>query len=666
MPSEKKRQSLLEDKERLEKALDLHDVKIKKPLEQFREYFRGMQWNIEGRANYTDEIVDNIVYGIVSSFVASMYLGNPKISVTPKTSTVVVNGKQMEASLGAMRHQVLSDFLYEELDINSTMELVTVDAFLGHRGIVFTGFEAKTESIDANISKELTNDIEDIPEESNLLFNEIIESESLFVERISPMDFITEVDATDPNLKDSKRIYIRWVKTVQEVKDEYGKDVEANGEIEHSDNRHQFSAFRRGDSITPEKDIWGRVEGYTIWDKDNQEVRTVVIDHDEYLKTESWPIDYKGDFPVDVLWFNYMPDSAIPIADTELYKGRQDYINIIHSKIVDHIRKLADRKYAYDKRIKKHDFENWAKGPSGSGLPVSNPKNAIDPMNDGGVSQDLYVGVTSTKSDVFGMLGISQFETGGQTDFNSATEGKLEARGVLPKRAFRSAKYKKFITRVIAKLANVASQVLPTTEIPLGENTFEDLVKNKPELLQGRKTNRKNEAGQELVEVFPFTTIDKELLAGSFTFDVNIVDSGPESEQRKRQDATILLQLSKENPLINKEEALKILFEAFGFNHLKERLLRSAEDVAKEQQAAMQQQIEAQKAVDEPKRTTDLQKTQMKSMVSLITTGMQADQKENEGRRKFVTEQAKTTSKERISSVDRLFELARSDNGGKK
>ncbi len=659
MPTEKEKEEeielLKEDKERLSVALNLHKVKIQAPLKKFREYYRGIQWQFEGRANYNDEIVDNIVFGIVQSFVASLYLGNPKISVSANTSTVTINGKQADATLGAVRHQLLSSFLYEQLDVNATMELITVDAFLGNMGIAFTGFEAKT--------KNIKESVKDDSNEGDGLFGEILESESLFVDRISPRDFITEVDARDPNLKDHKRIYIRWVKTPSEVKEEYNKDITPNGKIENKEDQHQFATFNRGDSEAPKKDVWARVEGYTIWDRENQEIRVIVQDHDEYLEKKKWPLDYKGEFPVDILWFNYAPDSSIPIADTGLYIGMQDYINMIHSKIIDHVRKLADRKYVYQKDIKSNDFENWAKGPSGSGLKVKNPNNAIEAVNDGGVSQDFYREVSNTKADVSGMLGISQFETGGNPNFKSATEGKLEAQGILPKRAFRSAKYKKFITRVIAKLGNVASQVLPSTEIPLSENSFDDFTKNRPELLNGRDTGETNDKGQKIVEVFPFTTIDKELLSGSYTYKVDIVDAGPESESKRRQDAALLLKMSETMPMINKEEALKVFFDAFGFSHLKDRLLKDRETVKQEQVAAMQAQVEVQKAIGEPKVTADIEKTKMKSMVSLITKGMDADQKENEGRRRFIVEQGKISSKEGISSMDRLFELARSGNG---
>lgn len=654
MPSKADTELLLEDKERLEKAISFHKAKIAKPLEGFRAYFRGVQWAIQGRYRYTDEIVDNIVYGIVSSFVASTYLGNPKVSVTPKTSTVAINGKAQDASLGAVRHQVLADFLYDELDVNATMELVMVDAYLGHRGVVFTGFEAKTEAIEADAKEE----------ESTTTLTEIIESESLFVDRISPKDFLLDVDVHDPNLKDSKRIYIRWVKTPKEVKDDTGKDIKPNGTIEHKEHEHIFNNFKRDDAKVPERDVWGRVEGYDIWDREKREVRTVVLGEDEYLEKKDWPIDYKGGFPVDVLWFNYMPDSATPMADTELYKGQQDYINIIHSKIVDHIRRIADRKNAYNQsKVKKHDYEEWSKGPSGSGLPgKGDPNTFIAPVNDGGVSQDLYIGINNAKRAVTGMMGVSQFETGGPQDFGSASEAQQETQGVLPKRAFRSSKYKKFLTKVIVKLANVASQVLPTTEIPLNDNAFEDLLKNKPELLNGRRAGRQNEEGEELIEVFPFTSVDKELLAGEFTFNVNIIDIGPESEVRKRQDATVLLQMAGTNPIINKVEATKVFFEAFGFNHLKDRLLRNPEDVAKEQAAAQKAQIDASIEVDRPKRETDLRKTEMKTMAQLASTGIQADQKENEGKRKFITESKKMRSTENVSSLDRIFELAR-DNG---
>jgi len=648
-----KKQKYKDDLERLSKAKQKHKKEITKPLKQWRDYYKGNQWAIDGLSRYNDQTVDNIVYGIVSTFVSSLHLGDIRVSVKPKTALTVIDNKQVDSNLGAMRHEVLSTFLYDELEVEDTLEKILVDAFLGHRGIVMSGYEAKT--------KEIENDDASI--------SEIIDSQSLFVDRISPYNFFTDVDADDPDLKGDKRVYHRWVKTPEEVKDDTGKVVKPNGQFDEKDEKLFFESDTDRMTAGSDSDVWGRVEGFDIWDIEKHEIRTIVEGEDDYIEIKEWPVNYpKNKFPFDILWFNYMPDESTPLADSSLYKTTQDNINIIHSKINDHLRKLSDQKYGYNKnKVQTEDFEKWARSGSGAGLPCKgDPQTAVFPMNDGGVSNDLYANVQQSKNDVNGMLGLSSFETGGTPDFNSAEEAKGDQAGVAGKRVFRSKKYRKFIRNIVVKLGFIAAQVLPETEIPLDDQQFESLVKKQPSVLKQKPTGQVDENGEELIEVFPFTTMDKELLTGDFIYDVSIIPTGPESEQKKRQDAELLYQKALTDPIINKIEALNNWFEAFGFNHLKSRLIRDPQEVAKEQAAAQQAQIEAQIAIDKPKRTTDLEKTKMKTMAQLTSTGMQLDQKENEGNRKFVTANRDRKSNEDMSTIDKLFTLASPAKNGDK
>ena len=646
MPNNKKKYEA--DLERLSKAKNKHEKEINKPLKQWREYYRGQQWQIDGKSRYNDQTVDNIVYGIVSTFVSSLHLGDIRVSVKAKTSMVTINNKRVDASLGAMRHEVLSKFLYDELEVEDTLEKVLVDAFLGHRGIVMSGYEAKTQEV----------------EDEDADIAEILESQSLFVDRVSPHDFFTDIDANDPDLKGDKRCYHRWVKTVDEVKKEYNKTVKPNGQLDRQDDHLSFHNDLDRMATGDNSDVWGRVEGFDIWDIEDQEVRTIVQGEDDYIKKKPWPVNYpKNKFPFDILWFNYNPDESTPLADTSLYKTTQDAINIIHSKINDHLRKLSDQKYGYNKnKVNTEDFEQWAKGGSGSGLPCKgDPDTAVKALNEGGVSQDLYINAQQAKNDVNGMLGLSSFETGGTPDFNSAEEAKGDQAGVATKRVFRQKKYKKYVKNIVVKLGFIAAQVLPETEVPLDNDQFEQLTKTKPELLENRQTGQTDEDGNPLIEVFPFTKIDKELLTGDFLYNVMIIPTGPESEAQRRQDAELLYQKALTDPMINKVEALNNWFEVFGFNHLKTRLIRDPQEVAKEQAAAQKAQIEAQIAIDSPKRETDLKKTEMKTKAQLAATGMQLDQKENEGNRKFVTANRDRSSNESMSTIDKLFQLTTGD-----
>lgn len=608
-------------KQELLLAIEKHEEEIVKPTKMYREYYRGKQWDAVSKSYYNNETVDNMVYSTVSSVGPSITINKPQIVVKAKKPFIDgANGEKIDATTASIKHRIMTEFLFDELDVQETMEQIVVDALICPRGVAFVGFEVNTMAVQ-------------IQDDDELL--EMIRNENIFVSRISPVDLIVDIEGKDPNLSDARYIAVKWVLRPEEVKKTYGKSVPVNGSLESNEHSVTFRRFQRDESNLDVGKILGRVEGYDVWDRDTRTVYTMVLTEDHYVKTRKFP-SHIDNFPIQVLWFNYNPDSSTPLADTGIYKGKQDSLNMLESQIADHTKRLSDRKYAINKnKVAKTEAETWANGPSGSVLKVKgDPTTAVTAVNDGGVSQDLYIGVNATKGDINSLMGIAQSEGGKGADFKSATAASLASQGVSPRRIFRRNKYERFIGKVLSSLMRVASAVLPaSTTVPVSDNQFDGLATSNPNLLVAGD-EQTSATGHRFKEVFPFVEVDRAVMSARYTYKITVEQAGADSEAVKREGATALLQMSAENPYVNQFEATKIFLEAIGMGSFVDRVLVPQEQVIQSQQAADKKNIEGQLALDLPKREADVLKTKMKTVAQMTIAGMQLDASKDSDKRK--------------------------------
>ncbi len=613
--------------DKIQLAKEKQESEVLKPLHTYREYWRGKQWSEEMKHSSNDQIVDNMVYSNVSSIKPSINLNNPKIFVKPKKRKFINSDNQeMDATQAAVRVEILGEFLFEELEVKDEVDKALIDALIGHAGYVFIGHEVKLA------------DEEDEAEEDIV---SLIESESLFVDRLSAVDLLIDPESTDHSLKKSRWIAIKWVKKLDEVKNNKSYkntfNVKTNAVIDsnpHQEGKPPVSPSnfeREKPSTTQAGTDWReRVEGWDIWDKDTHTLKTIVLEHNQFLQDKKWPLKYKG-FPVEALWFNYNPDEQTPLADTQTYKTKQDFLNIFESKILDHVRRISDQKWGYNSgKAKGNKVEQFARGPSGSVIGVKgDPTTAITPFPTGNVSADLYATVQQLKKDITQQIGVAQFEAGGAENLATAQEGQLISQGISVRRQDRASTVEKFYKRIMEKLMSVAQQVIDEEqEIPLNDEQVGTLNKFSPDSLLSRKFD--DGQGNQIIEKFPFMKIDSDLIGGRFSFNVQVGSTGPTNEQTERADALALAQYAAQNPLLDQNEVTQIVLEKFGFGSYIDRLMRDPKEVAQEQQASQEQQIKAQQAVDEPKRQTDLEKTQMKSQTSIEVAEITAGSKSNE------------------------------------
>ena len=626
--------------DRVKFARDTQENKINDNIDLSYKYYQGKHWghNIEDDLLYNDEIVDNMVYTAVATIKPSIILNRPKVFVKPKRSQISTRQGPIDATSAALRMEGLASFLLDELEIQDELVKSVVDALLAPQGYVMVGFEGKA------IESDLVS---------------MIRNEEIFVRRISPKNVIRDPEATDHDLKDDKYICIKWVKTLEELKDDPNlkntSDLKPNSLVEPNkkDMLGSFTIKRFEDdadsAFTSEENDLARVEGYDVWDKEKQTFKVIVLTHDKFLRDDNeWPTKFDR-FPVEPIWFNFNPDETHALADTDVYLSKQNLLNRIMSKVLDHVKRAADQKYAYNKRtVDRKAAEDFAKGPSASIIGVKgDPANGIAIIKDTAVSGDLYKTAAALKADIFSELGIGQYEAGGAEKLQTAKEAQMIQQGISSRRADRSKMVEKFYSRVIKKVMHVVQQhVQEESEIPLNDSTFDSLQRTNPQaLVSGEPTM--GQGGQEVVENFPFMKLDRDLIRGDFNFKIVSGSTTADSDQIRLQRAQMLLQFTLQNPLIDKVEATKVIMELGGFEEYIGRLMRDPAIVQQEAQQAAQQQIQAEIAVDQPKRDTDLKKTQMKSITSLEQERMRQQ-----------GESSRTREKNKVELIDQILNAA--------
>ena len=601
-------------------AKDFHETHKGKELEAYREAYEGKQWEEDDKSKYNNEIVDNMVYMVVSTLGPAIGMSRPQTFVTPKTSKIIINGQQIDPAIAATRLKFLLDFLWDKLDLEVEFMKCIDDSLIGHDGCVYTGYDMEV--------------FESETDEGNLI--DLIESEGIVCKRIDPDFVLKDPMSMDPDLKDARWIAIKWQRQLSEVKEDPNfkniGDLQPNGTVIFDKITHKIK-FVTGDRTAgqpehnaPEK--WAEaVEGYDIWDKKNKKIYTLVLTHDKFLREEDgWPLEYTGNgFPVDVLWYNYNPSKGYPLADTGLYLSKQKALNFLESLMIDHADISSNVKLLLDKKKLPpgQDVEKWATGPAWSWLYTKgDTSTAASILSTAPGASELFAVIQSLKRDILTQVGVDQFMVGNPEKLETAGEVDAISQGSTAKHAFRSRAVERFEGKVLTKLAKVAQQVSSETEIPLDPGQVSELAINSPDLLV---TGREGQAedGSMVQEKLAFMRVDNELLQGEFDFKVKVGSTRHTDENVEKQDAMILAKITQGNPLINMVELTKITLEKFGFSHLMARLLRDPQEVRKEQMERAKMQMQMQMAEPQLKTQTDLQKTQIKSDTALKVAGVQ-------------------------------------------
>ena len=142
MDKEAKNESDLYDmwKSKVSVAKDHFDKFKGKELKQYRKAYEGDQWSDDQKAKYNNEVVDNMVYMVVSTLGPAIGMSRPEVYVTSRKSSVMIQGKKTDPSLAAARLKTLLDFMWKKLDLEVEFMKTISDSLIAHDGYQYTGY----------------------------------------------------------------------------------------------------------------------------------------------------------------------------------------------------------------------------------------------------------------------------------------------------------------------------------------------------------------------------------------------------------------------------------------------------------------------------------------------------------------------------------------------
>lgn len=567
------------------------------PLDKWRELYKGNQASVNNDIEFTAadwQVIDNIIYSNIRTIMPSINFRNPKMFISPKKKPYQVKDKLFDTMSASVGVELLLNYYYKELELKRTFDKTLLNSLIGPWGIVFIGYTLETEKVNKGEKLEV---------------DELIKAESPFIVNLSPKDLIVDPEAKDPYLNDAEWIGIKWIKRLEDVKNnpkyENTDNLKTNITVKTDFNTKGTKGKEHTVKGTPDKKDWERVEGWDIYDKKNGRLLTIVNDHDKVLQNSEWPLSYEG-FPIEILFFDEVPDELIPLSSVELSRNNQEELNKIRDCQLSHIRRISQRRYATRKdAMEDSEKDKLQYGGDGTIVEMDDP-NGLVPIKDATISQDIYLIQRGLKDANREVQGIAEMEQGVSRNFETATEPTLLAQGSSIKRDERSGIFEAFIVRVMRKLLHVVQQTADKDiELPLTDTNFKLATEFIPSKLE-------KIMGAEKQEVYlPWLNLSKDDIQGDYDFDIEVGSTRPVNQEVRKRDIMQLASQFGNHPMVNQEWLARQILEAFEIKDI-EGALKPIEQVQQEGQAAQEGAIAAEVAIDKPKRDTDLMKTQMK------------------------------------------------------
>jgi len=571
-------------------------------------YYKGEQWNGVGTDMYREHPIDNVVFANIRAIVPRLNHRNPKIYVKPKKKPFRTNEGVFDTIASSVYVELLLNYYYKELQIKRESRKCLYDALLTPFGIMELGYTLETEKI---------------KDDELIETNELIAADSPYCVRRDPKDFRNDPEGIDSNLNDSRWIALRWVRALNDLKKNPKYSNTTNLRPNFTVKTDFGSRIMGSDSIVePDNgDMWGRVEGWDIWDRKEHRLITVVEGHDRFIRNEkSWPLEYDG-FPVETLYFNENGTDFYPIPDTWMYLDLQDELNRISSMQMSHIARISQRRYiTRENALSQEEKYKLTNGGDGTVVETTmNPVDSILPMADATISQDIYMIRQGIKKTIREMAGVSDSEMLSSTKFESATEPKLIEQAAQTLRGDQQATFEGFTVRIVSKLAKICQQTIDSLDIPL------DNVQMKDEDVAPYVTKKLDKIVGEngATVLLPWLSMSKEDIKGDYIYDIEVGSTMPINDETRKRDAVTMYQMFQQNPYVRGREGTIKVMEAFNIME-PEKFLKTEEEVQQGQMSGMKSQLEAEIAKDEPKRQADLMKTKMKTDTQKDLASMRA------------------------------------------
>lgn len=513
--------------------------------------YTGEDWPIGTTPTETQQININRVYGNVQTQMPAVFFRDPKIFVKNKQKQIdtgEINRLTKEPVIldGYKTAQTVQqgvNSLVKEINLKDEVSKCRDDALVTQFGVMYLGY--KTEF--------------GIDDEAN----EFVREEDIFNIRISPFDFLADVELSEFDLSKAGwcgrevRVSISDVKDnpYYKNKDDIEKSAETGfGELVDSDKEgHKPEPLLDyADEEFKKSDDAKRITLYELWVKPTLKEklnfknkfhrgRVIVMakGHKKFLREDPWPLNIDG-FPFELLTYNRVNDRFYPISDISTYEPQLHEKNELRSaqlaqaKIAGNFKVLVDEELFDETKTEKLISGTDALIPLK--LDGQDIKSRIMVITPGSVSGEYYMVDTKVDKDIEEATNLTEIFRGMKPQGRqTATQTQIEDVRGSSKFTNRMGMTAEFYVRIIKKDIQLMKQ-------------FYD-IRRMQEI-----------TGMDVEELSWADAWSIEKIKLEFDLDIDVANMVPTNEAVEREQAMRMLTLVGEavsNPSIMKAYAME-------------------------------------------------------------------------------------------------------------
>ena len=436
-----------------------------------------------------DYITVNLLYAYVKTHLPDLYSRDPYIKWRCRITEAMMENKEKmdEMKLRAEGMEVISNYYYRELNCgNRIVKPCLLDVLLFGLAIAESGYHTET--------------VEDTLDAGE--YSEYIKKENPISRRVSPKNFLRDVNCKSYTLEDASWAGKAFLKPLNKVK--ANKKYKNTSELKTNLTTRLAEQFNYG----TEEDFQMCLL-FEIWDKENMKHIVMAHDYDKFLFEGDNPfITKEGDglegFPYSTLAFNPVPEEFYPIPDIVYVLPQITELSGFRNYMMKHIKRF-NRKYEVHHSISDDDLDRLQRGEDGAWIRVQE-MGRIKPIEDASLPAEIYNFESLAKSDFAEILGSPGWKRGGNAPDIKATLGDMMAQGVDGRTSERIYDTQDFLKDMSRKQMQILQVMAPKNKMVVASIIGED----------GEKTfafNRDKIAGEfdNFVELISTHALHKEM-----------------------------------------------------------------------------------------------------------------------------------------------------------
>jgi hypothetical protein len=386
------------------------------------DLFRGKHWKYSLDVQDPDSeaprqrITVNKTGSIILSMLPFLVRKRPKFVLLPTDPAFLISS--------TIQSELLN-YIWKEQDMNRQIKRAVLDMLVIGHGIVKTGFILE---LDVPTTEEQARTID---------YRDYIKKEEPYASRVSPFNFIWDMDSCEKDLKSARWCAEIIGKSARDIisNKNYKASVRSklkNGEIEGSplDSMYQpitsETALWQSESDS-EDEKWDRpIALIELWDKRSRKHFIFLHGHEEPLIEEDWPYDYLEDFPYLLLPGMPVIDDLYTVGVPKWIEDQQFELNRIRTYKFDHRRRF-NRKYIADRnQVEYSDLLELKSGEDGS-IVMADSVEAVKPIPDAPYPHDQDRVEGDIEQDMRELTGADELLQGGKLP-SRTTATEIEAR----------------------------------------------------------------------------------------------------------------------------------------------------------------------------------------------------------------------------------------------